>query len=229
MGDPTTTGRTRVDRAGRAGLRRGRRPALRRGGRLSVVDTGPRLRLRRSGAGTSGKVAARSAPDIRAIGSAVERLVHTEEVTGSIPVSPSPSNPCNARVFLFVRPSRATLRATMLSENWLWAGSEYTPCSHCRVDQLHELIAASERRRTHRAGRCQRPGLKHLDAATGTWRRGQSAVWNRPHISVLARRQLGAVLALVRGQVLGPHLASRDRYQDAVLPSGYRSAPMQRG
>ena len=48
----------------------------------------------------------------RAIGSVVERLVHTEEVTGSNPVSPTPETPCSTRGFLVLGGSRATVRAT---------------------------------------------------------------------------------------------------------------------
>ena len=55
-----------------------RRPSAQRGGSLACATL-------RSPCGTPGCCSA------RAIGSAGERLVHTEEVTGSIPVSPTPS------------------------------------------------------------------------------------------------------------------------------------------
>jgi hypothetical protein len=48
----------------------------------------------------------------RAIGAAVARFPDTEEVTGSIPVSPTNESPCNARGFVVCQGVRATLRAT---------------------------------------------------------------------------------------------------------------------
>jgi hypothetical protein len=51
-------------------------------------------------------------PQARAIGSAGERLVHTEEVTGSIPVSPTRSDPRNRTFETWpgVNPARRLLR-----------------------------------------------------------------------------------------------------------------------